>query len=392
MIGLTQTQLFPSLFASNSPARSAKQLAGKYPLHHGFIAGRFDVRVLPRLASLFRRRRADAVVTVGAGDKMFWGRLAARAAGVPVVISALHSTGWPDGVGRLNRSLTPITDAFIAVADDHAAYLRDRERFPAAKVVTIRNGVDTDRFSPDRTAAASVRSELNLPGDTPLIGILAALRPEKNHPLLVRGLAKLPGVHLAIIGSGPCEPMIREACRTHRVSDRVHFLGNRDDTPRLLAGLDVKVLASLNEASPVSILESLACGTPVVATAVGSVAETVLQGQTGHLVASGDVDAMAAAIDKLLADPARRIQIGLAGRCHVQATGSLASMVEGYASLISRLHDRKTGRSPIVSTRLDAWTPAAEAVTTVARDADRPVCGENASTSAPCRATLAAKS
>ena len=88
------------------------------------------------------------MVTVGAGDKMFWGRLAARRVGVPVIVSALHSTGWPDGVGRLNRLLTPITDAFIAVAASHGRFLIERTGFPADKVAVIPNGVDTQRFAP----------------------------------------------------------------------------------------------------------------------------------------------------------------------------------------------------------------------------------------------------
>ncbi len=366
----------PELVCLKQPGPLGKQLAEKYPLHHGLIRGRYDVAVLPRLVSLFRRRGTGAVVTVGAGDKMFWGRIAARIAGVPVIVSALHSTGWPDGVGRLNRTLTPLTDAFIAVADDHARHLRDREQFPAAKVHTIRNGVDCARFAPDPSAAASVRDELGLPGDASVIGILAAQRPEKNHPLLIEALASLPDVHLVVIGSGPCDPINRQACQTHGVSDRVHFPGNRDDTPRLLAGLDVKVLASLNEASPVSILEALACGTPVVATKVGSVAETVLPGRTGILVPSGDPAAMSAAIAGLLADPARRIQMGLAGRRHVVATGSLESMVEGYTSLLTRLFEQKTGRI----------RPHLKTITKAAPAADRPACRENVEACEPCPA------
>jgi hypothetical protein len=83
-----------------------EQLAEKVPTHAGLLASKYDVRVLRRLTRLFRERPIDVVITVGAGDKMFWGRLCARRAGVPVVLSALHSTGWPDGIGRLNRWLT----------------------------------------------------------------------------------------------------------------------------------------------------------------------------------------------------------------------------------------------------------------------------------------------
>ena len=95
---------------------------------------------------IFRVFVFKGIITVGAGDKMFWGRLAAHLAGVPVIVSALHSTGWPDGVGRINRWLTGITDGFIAVADAHGEFLRDCERFPPERVHVIRNGVDCARF------------------------------------------------------------------------------------------------------------------------------------------------------------------------------------------------------------------------------------------------------
>jgi len=120
-----------------------EELAAELPVHHDLLAHKYDLRIWPRLVRLLRERQIDAVVTVGAGDKMFWGRLAARRVGVPVILSALHSTGWPDGVGRLNRLLTPITDGFIAVADSHGAFMIAEERFPAEKVFVIPNGVDT---------------------------------------------------------------------------------------------------------------------------------------------------------------------------------------------------------------------------------------------------------
>ena len=90
---------------------------------------------------------------------MFWGRLAARMAGVPVIASALHSTGWPDVVGRLNHWLTPLTDAFIACAPAHGQYLIEHERFPAERVHVIPNGVDVERFqsaAAESVAAAAI--------------------------------------------------------------------------------------------------------------------------------------------------------------------------------------------------------------------------------------------
>ena len=98
---------------------------------------------------LMRQRRIDAVVTVGTGgDKMFWGRLAGWLAGVPVICSALHSTGLPDHVELPNRLLAPLTDAFIAVAEPHGRYLAEHEGCPAKKIRVIPNGVDVRAVPP----------------------------------------------------------------------------------------------------------------------------------------------------------------------------------------------------------------------------------------------------
>ncbi|OYP34753.1 glycosyltransferase [Rhodopirellula sp. MGV] len=332
----------PEVICLKDPGPLGEQIAEEFPLYSNLIGGKWDARVAFRLAK--RMRHADVVITVGAGDKMFWGRLAAFMAGVPVIASALHSTGWPDGVGRLNRMLTPITDAFIAVADSHGKFLHEFERFPEHKVHVIRNGVDCERFRPDHQARLDVRAELGLASDTPLVGIVAALRSEKNHGLLVRAAAKLhhhfPDLHWLIVGDGPERDSIESLATELGVRERIRLLGTRHDTPNLVAALDVFTLCSLNEASPVSILEALACEVPVAATDVGSVSESIRPGQTGWLFPSEDVDAMAASIEKLLLDPAQRHAMGIEGRQLVLDSGSLQSMVSGYQNLMTTSYDR----------------------------------------------------
>ncbi|QEF97006.1 Putative glycosyltransferase EpsF [Stieleria maiorica] len=334
----------PEVVCLKQPGPLGEVIADEFPVHSDLIRSKWDVGVLFRLARLMRRRQTDVVVTVGAGDKMFWGRLAAFLAGVPVIASALHSTGWPDGVGRLNRMLTPLTDAFIAVADSHGEFLHQFEGFPEAKVHVIRNGVDCERFRADETNRAEVRAELNVPSSAPLVGIVAALRSEKNHALLVRAAARLherhPDLHWLVVGDGPEREGIENLARQLQVADRIHLLGTRHDTPRLLSALDVFTLCSLNEASPVSILEALACEVPVVASDVGSVGETVIENRTGHLFASEDLDAMVQAIGKLIDDQSGRQRLGKAGRDLVLQTGSLQSMVSGYQNLATSLYDR----------------------------------------------------
>ncbi|MEM6980687.1 MAG: glycosyltransferase, partial [Planctomycetota bacterium] len=195
MRSMDVTRFKPEVVCLKHRGPLGESIENEFPIFDQIIRGKLDVGVIRRLASLFRHRNYDAIVTVGAGDKMFWGRLAGRLAGVPAIASALHSTGWPDGIGRLNRLLTKMTDAFIGVADSHGEFLRDFEKLPASKVFVIRNGVDCDRFVPDPIAKDSVIGELNLPEEAQLIGIVAALRPEKNHQLLIRALAALRAKH-----------------------------------------------------------------------------------------------------------------------------------------------------------------------------------------------------
>ncbi|MDG2221127.1 MAG: glycosyltransferase [Rubripirellula sp.] len=322
-----------------------EQLANEFPVHANLLHHKWDLRVLPRLIRLFRRRRADAVITVGAGDKMFWGRLAAWFAGVPVIASALHSTGWPDGVGRMNRCLTPITDAWIAVADSHGEFLSQWEKFPAERVQVIRNGIDCSTFKPDVAQRGLVRKELGLADEVPLIGIIAALRSEKNHIAFIQMAERLrdrfPTAHWVIVGDGPERPAIEAEIAKRGLADRVHLLGTRHDTPRLLAALDLFTLCSHNEASPVSILEALACEIPVVATDVGSVAESVIEGRTGRLVPPGDLDAFCEATTDLLIDSSKRARFGVDGRQRVLESGSLEAMVRGYEQLVTEIYDAK---------------------------------------------------
>ena len=346
---LDRSRFSPELCCLKQPGPLGEELAAEIPVHSRLTAGRYDAMVLWRLKRLFLQRQIDAVVTVGAGDKMFWGRLAARWAGVTVVCSALHSTGWPDGIGRLNRLLTPLTDAFIGVARRHGEHLIQGEGFPAEKVVVIPNGVDTERFRPGLDCQPQ-REELKIDPADQVVGIVAALRPEKNHVLFLniaaRVLEQAPQALFVIVGDGPLRHDLERQAQELGIATRVRFLGTRSDTPQLLNLFQVMALTSDNEASPVSILESLACGTPVVATNVGSIAETVVDGVTGHLVPVGGVSEATEHLVHLLNHSQIGREMGARGRELVVHQWSLDGMVNGYENLLEGLFCRKKGLAP----------------------------------------------
>jgi glycosyltransferase involved in cell wall biosynthesis len=342
---IDRDRFIPELCCLKERGELGDALADEIPVHYGLLKNKYDLRVLPRLIRLMNSREVDAVVTVGAGDKMFWGRIAARCLGVPVIVSALHSTGWPDGVGRLNRMLTPLTDGFIAVAASHGRYLVEHERFPAKRVTVIPNGVDTTKCAPIRDVAA-VRRELGIDADAPVAGIVAALRPEKNHELFLemarRVLRQLPAARFLIVGDGLCRENLERRAAEMGIESNVSFLGSRADVPRLLAAMDVFVLTSHMEANPISILEAMSVGRPVVATDVGSIHEAVIHEETGYLVSAGDSSQLAEKVLGLFNDGPRRLAMGEAARRSVIERWSIESMVQGYEDLIESIWKRKT--------------------------------------------------
>lgn len=324
-------------------------LAREIPAFTSLLAHKFDFAVLWRLTRLLRQRRIDAVVTVGTGgDKMFWGRLAGWLADVPVICSALHSTGLPDRVEFSNRLLAPLTDAFIGVAKLHGQYLAAHEGCPARKVHVIPNGVDVERFHP-RWPNEALRRELKLDPESPVVGIVAALRPEKNHEMFLYVAAlvrlKLPNARFLIVGEGPQRPRLEALAQSLGIADSVCFLGTRSDIPEILSVLDVVLLTSHMEANPLCLLEAMASEKPVVATRVGSVIESVLDGQTGHLVAPGDSQGMAGRVVELLTDRNRAAAMGRAGRENVIAHWSVDRMVQGYQELLTEIYTTKCGKT-----------------------------------------------
>jgi len=359
---LDRSRFAPEICCLKEPGELGEAMAAELPVHCGLLRNKYDLRVLPRLVRLLKQRGADAVVTVGAGDKMFWGRLAARLAGVKAVVSALHSTGWPDGVGRLNRLLTPLTDAFIAVAENHRQHLIRAEKFPAEKVVMIPNGVDLERFAPLPKSDA-LGAELGLVPSAPLVGIVAALRPEKNHRLFlsvaVEVLQDVPDANFLIVGDGPLRGSLEQYAQQLGIGEQVHFLGTRSDIAPLLALLDVFLLTSDNEANPVSILEAMSMAKPVVATRVGSVPEVVEPERTGYLAEVGDSVRLAGHVTRLLLDPLLAQQMGRAGREKVVSQWSLDRMVKGYEVLLDRIVAAKQGRLDYDSRTAATVAPAA---------------------------------
>lgn len=203
----------------------------------------------------------------------------------------------------------------------------------------IPNGFDLERFTPDPSARTSVRMELGLAPDTPLVGLYARLHPEKNHRLLLEALAAQPKpVHALLAGVGVCPgaSALEEPIRCLGLEGRVHLLGPRDDLPRLTAALDLAVSTSWNEGFSNALGEALACGIPCLATAVGDSPDLV--DGCGRVIPPGNARALAEAMAELLAAPeAVRNELGQRGRARMEANFPMAAVAQSYAALYMEL-------------------------------------------------------
>lgn len=274
-----------------------------------------------------------------------------RLAGVRRIVHAEHGRDVTDPRGdnakylRLRRWMAPLIARFIAVSRDLQLWLIDRAGIRADKVICIANGIDAAAFATPRTALRR-RPLLGgfAPPDTLLIGNVARLDKVKDQAgllaafkLLCEQAGQETACRLIIVGEGPEHAELQRRIEQLGLTQRVRLLGNRSDVAELLAECDVFVLSSIAEGMPVTLMEAMASGLPVVATEVGGVASVVEHGVTGTLVPTGDPRALAEALGGYMADEALRRRHGDAGRARVTANFSLSAMLSAYTALYDNL-------------------------------------------------------
>ena len=269
------------------------------------------------------------------------GRVIGRLAGVPTILSS-ERTMEMEGLSRrwLNRVTAPFANQILCVSQRVADYAVQEIGIPSNKILIIPNGIDLAPYQnlPEQSEA---RQRFGLPVASQLVGTVSRARPVKNLELLLEAFAILTsskesqpdGMHLAIVGDGPLLPNLLAQTRRLGISNQVFFLGEQEDIPTFLAGLDVFVLSSQFEGLPNAVLEAMAAGLPVAATAVGGVPELVVPGETGLLVPSNEPQALALALSHLLADEPQRKRLGQAGQERVAHYFSIKNTVGQTAQL-----------------------------------------------------------
>jgi len=304
------------------------------------------LRFFFQLCWVIYRRRVD-LVHVNSYVPGNYARLAAALMQVPIVIDHWH------GFTRFNvkrrlicRLLGRFTDLSLAVSRGVRDYLVSQGGLDPAKVRVVANGVDVAAIDSARPGPL-VRRELGLPESSPVIGLVGRLDHwGKGHKELFEAMAILKErhpVHALIVGGGRRIDEIKALAASLGLAGEVHFLGTRRDVPDLLNAMDIFVLPSYSEGVSLALLEAMAAGLPVIATAVGGLPEVVTDGENGLLIPPRDAEALATALARLLEASDFAKKLGQNARKHVREHFSLDRLGREINEIYEELVEKKFG-------------------------------------------------
>jgi glycosyltransferase involved in cell wall biosynthesis len=320
------------------------------------IAPLSDLVALLKLYRLMRRERPHIVHThlAKAG---FLGRIAARLAGVPVVLHTFHGHVFHGYFSPAKTRVFLAMERFGARLSTRiiTSSPRLREEIAGYGVTTpehiavIPYGFELDAFAAHPRGGGAFRRSLGIPERAKLVGAVGRLVPIKNLPLLLEAAAlarqQQPDIHVVLVGIGELHKELEARVADLGMTGAVTFAGWQADLPSVYADLDAVVISSDNEGTPVTLIEAMAAGCPVVATRVGGVPDLIADGETGRLVPPRDREALAAALLALLADPQRTGQMASAARQSVLARYQVQRLVGDVDALYQELL-RAAGQLP----------------------------------------------
>jgi glycosyltransferase involved in cell wall biosynthesis len=325
------------------------------------IDPRADVRAARRVLELMREFRPDILHTHTAKAGAI-GRTAALLAGADrpkLVVHTFHGhvlRGYFNPVAaraflQVERALARSTDALIAVSPEVRDDLVELGVAPAKRIAVVRLGLDLDaRTSASPDARPRVRKRLGVRDDAFLVGWLGRMTEVKQVDCLLRAFAALRrrGVdaELVLVGDGPLRGQLERLAEELGIHDRCRFVGYIEEVGALYAAFDAVALTSANEGTPVTLIEALAAGVPVVATDVGGVRDVVADGRSGFLVQAADAEGVGAALERLARDPALRARFGETGRASARQRYSVPRLVDDLDTLYRTLLEQPA-RGPI---------------------------------------------
>lgn len=293
----------------------------------------FDFSLLLRLMSWMRAHR-PAVVHTHLFTADLWGRLAAFLTGVPAVFSTVHNVeGWRTPVHRwIERLFARRANRVIACSDEVEKTLLRRIRVQLDAIAMVPNGIDLSRV--ENASVVDLTREFGLSPDQCSLGVIGRLHPNKGHLDFLPVLAELRDqglqFHCLFVGEGESRTVIANEVKRLGLTRQVTLTGLRRDVPGLLHALDAIVMPSRWEGLPIAMLESMAAGKAVVATAVGGIPSVLRDGINGRLVPAGDRSALKAAVTEIITRPDRRAVLGRAAREYVYAHHDVRHTARAY--------------------------------------------------------------
>lgn len=233
----------------------------------------------------------------------------------------------------------------VAVAEGVADSLEQLYGIQRCRVIP--NGIPTDRYARPQTPRKEWRAREGFEDDDVLFVCVARFAPQKNHALLVKafaqGPASNPHAHLVLVGEGALQDRLEEQAMSLGLARQVHFLGLRTDIPDVLGAMDVFVLSSDYEGNPLSVMEAMAAGLPIVSTAAGGVPDLFENGKEGYLVPPGDFQGLSNSMGALLRNREARQSLGMAAARRARKNYDVSTMVQAYEEVYESLVDQAHG-------------------------------------------------
>ena len=301
--------------------------------------GKYDITQIWKLIRLMKEEKIHIVhTTLFYADVL--GALASAFSGIKSVVS-WEAVTQPYGLKHLFAYRLASKYFALSVAVSHAIQRKviDERQIPLHKTTTIQYGVDLKKFHTG--VSTNLRKELGLGGKSIIVGTVARLTEQKGHRYLIPAIPSViravPNAHFVFIGDGPLRKELETLVGQFKIKSSVTFLGYRSDVPALLNGMDIFMLPSLFEGLPNVVLEAMASGKPVIATAVDGTPEAVMDGETGLLVPPKDTEALSQALKFLLKKPDLIRKMGRAGRRRVETHFTLDHEVHQFVRLFGQL-------------------------------------------------------
>lgn len=300
------------------------------------LGGHLALWQAPAFARDLRAFEPDALL-ISTFKKIWLGGWAGRSAGVPRIVSRIGlDTDLPGKHWTYRLAFRRWIDCALVNADGiRRAVVDGIPDYPADQVATVYDGIHMPEASLDSEEA---RRALGLPVDVPLVGSVTRLGVQKRIDRMIDLLPRLPGVHLALAGTGDLEEELRAQAKTMGVEDRTWFLGFQEDVARVLAALDAFLLTSDKEGMANAMLEAMAAGVPVVSTPVSGADEALYaddEGRAPGLVVAADPGALAEAVSGILDVRAVRLAMGEEGRRRARERFSYEAMLDAWEGVFA---------------------------------------------------------